>query len=145
MHQPLEVETLVAILLDRLQDAATRRAVGVHVQLLVPADSRYEWLDDHLVPHVVHLPTKVRTSELETYTQPEQDGGPAAVFTLGDTESAPPEEGVREMAFELYRQAIRWGRMTHTPWDVQPTHDVNMLPRRFERLVDAAIMSDLPA
>ncbi|MCW2962246.1 MAG: hypothetical protein JWM90_2633 [Thermoleophilia bacterium] len=141
---PLEVEDFTQELLHRLDDASKRDAVGLHVQLTVPRECAYEWLDEDLHSHTVHLPSMVRTTELHHNAAPTEDGGPAAVFTLHSGGMAPPPDAVREIAFEMYRQGVRWGRVHHTPWDHMPGDDIPMLPARFDRIVEAAVMSDAP-
>ena len=89
------------------------------------------------------LPTRIKTSLIRFPAQPKEDGGPAAIFRIIASGHLPSEQVTSKMAEELYRAAVRWGRVHRAGWEVQPTEDTPMLPTEFDEIVESAMCMDV--
>lgn len=141
---PIEPDDLGELLLHELAAASEQEAAGLHVQLTVPRASVYEWEDADGDRHHVHLPTAVRTTALRFPGEPREDGGPAAVFRIHAGGRIPREQVAAELASELYRASVRWGRVHHVGWEEEPPPEaLPPLPIRYAELVESALFSDV--
>lgn len=143
MNEPIELDEFTATLQRELAHASEQRARGLHVQVTVPADSAYQWFDGDGEAHAVHLPTRIKAAPMRYRGEPVEDGGPAAVFRIDSGGAVPPSGLLGQMAAELYRECVRWGRVHHAGWEAAPGEDHALLPGRFEDIVRTAMYMDV--
>lgn len=144
MNDPLDPDDFATTLLHELAHASEQGARGLHVQVSVPADAAFQWIDGEAVPHQVHLPSGLKVAPLRFVGEPVEDGGPAAVFKIDAQGHVPSEDLVHQMADELYRECIRWGRIHHSNWEGDSdVEELPLLPSEFDDLVQTAIFLDV--
>ncbi|MCW2921770.1 MAG: hypothetical protein JWL76_1644 [Thermoleophilia bacterium] len=143
MEEPLRPDELTELLQHELARASEQGALGVHLQLTVPASSAYRWSDDEGDEHGVFLPTQLKAELMHMRGEPHEDGGPAAVFRVVAGGIVPSEQLTEAAAAELYRQCVRWGRIHHARWDEAPPDDLPELPGDFDDIVESAMFMDV--
>lgn len=143
MDEPLHPEELASVLQRELAHASEAQARGLHVQVTVPADSAYEWIDGDGDAHQVHLPTRIKAQPMRFPGEPREDGGPAAVFRIDARGHVPPAALTAQMADELYRECVRWGRIHHANWELGPMDGLPSLPTEYDEIVQTAMYMDV--
>lgn len=140
--ETIDPETFATTLLREMARASELGADGLHVQVTVPSDAAFEWIDGQGGEHAVHLPTMLKLTPMHMLGQPHEDGGPAAVFRIAGTGHVPPRSVVDQLAEALYRESIRWGRVRHArPW-APSVDELPPLPPGLDDLVEQAIFRD---
>lgn len=143
MHDPIDPDEFAATLQRELASASELGARGLHVQVTVPREAAYQWVDVDGIAHEVHLPTRIKASPMRYPGEPQEDGGPAAVFHIDAHGQVPPEDVTRQMSSALYRECIRWGRVHHAGWDSPSPDDLPRLPDDYDEIVQTAIFMDV--
>ncbi len=140
---PIHPDEFSERLVHDLAFASEQGARGLHVQVTVPPTSAYRWVDGAGDEHLVHLPTRLKTAVMRFPGEPNEDGGPAAVFRIDAFGQVPPISVTTGMAEELLRECIRWGRVRHAAWHGGVGDELPDLPFEFEDIVQTAIFMDV--
>lgn len=73
----------------------------MHVELVVPDRSRFEWVDESGNARIVHLPVEAIVEPATVGTLVSRDSGPAAVFDINIGDGPPDEQLVADHGHQL--------------------------------------------